>query len=167
MLYNNDNPSCDDLAVSDRPERHFTRKVSARLDTAAIALSGICLVHCLALPLVVTLLPLFGATLIDHETFHQLILVLVLPTSVIALGMGYKRHRNNRIAALGVIGAGALVAAAFALHALHAEPLERWVTVAGGITLAIAHIGNFRLCRHAHGPRSVAAPAANRGPNMP
>lgn len=143
--------------MPNRLDHNFTHKLSSRLDKIAVALSGICLVHCLALPVLIMLFPLLGATLIDHETFHQLILVVVLPTSVIALGMGYRRHRSNRVAVLGALGAGALIAAAFALHALHAEHLERWVTVAGGVLLAIAHIGNFRLCRQMRSPAGRSA----------
>ncbi len=150
MLYYNANRSARALVVRDPSLANFTHKVSARLDKTAVALSGICLVHCLALPLAITLFPLLGTTLIDHDTFHHLILFVVLPTTAVALAVGYRHHRSLWIAALGFLGVGALVFAAFAVHALHGESLERWVTVAGGITLALAHIGNFRLCRHTH-----------------
>lgn len=129
---------------------HSTFKMSSVLDTVAVGLSGLCLVHCLALPLLIALLPLVGATLIDHESFHQIILIAVVPTTAIALGSGYIRHRRAAIAALGAVGIGALAFAAFALHALHAHAMETWITVAGGLILAVAHIRNFRHCRH-HG----------------
>lgn len=127
---------------------HSTVKLSSVLDTLAIGLSGLCLLHCLALPLALALFPLVSATLIDHTAFHQLILIAVLPTTAIALGAGYMRHRLKPVAVLGGTGVGALVFAAFALHSLHAHELETAVTVAGGIILALAHIGNFRGCRH-------------------
>lgn len=126
-----------------------TAKMSSVLDSVAVGLSGLCLVHCLALPLLIALFPLLGASLIDHETFHQLILIAVIPTTAISLGAGYRRHRHAPVAVLGIIGVAALVFAAFALHTLHAHYLETWVTVAGGLTIASAHVGNFRRCRHA------------------
>ncbi len=159
MLYNNGTRSAHAFVVRDQPPANFTRKVSDKLDRTAVALSGICLVHCLALPLAIALFPLLGTTLIGHDTFHQLILIVVLPTTVVALAMGYRHHRSLWVAALGFLGAAALVFAAFAVHALHGENLERWVTVAGGVTLALAHIGNFRLCRHAHGAAGGAIKA--------
>lgn len=138
--------------------RNSNAKWSSVLDTVAVGLSGLCLVHCLALPLLIALFPLVGASfsLIDHTTFHQLILVAVIPTSALALGSGYRRHRHKPAALLGIAGVAALVFAAFALHAFHAHHLETWVTVAGGLTLALAHVSNFRRCRHAdHGDKSV------------
>lgn len=131
---------------------YLTNKLSSLLDSLAIALSGLCLVHCLALPALIVLFPLLGATLIDHESFHQLILIAVVPTTAIALGTGYLRHKSNSIALLGLAGVAALVYAAFALHSMHAHAQETWVTVGGGLLLALAHTMNFRRCRrHRHG----------------
>lgn len=121
--------------------------VTGKLDRAAVLLSGLCLVHCLALPLIIALFPVFGFSVVEHTTFHQLILVVVIPTTVLALGAGYRRHRRAIAPALGVVGIGALVMAAFAVHALNAESVERSVTVAGGLLIAAAHIQNFRLTR--------------------
>ncbi|HLQ86232.1 MAG TPA: MerC domain-containing protein [Salinisphaeraceae bacterium] len=129
---------------------HANIKLSSALDTFAVGLSGLCLIHCLILPLLVALFPLLGATLMSHEAFHQIILIAVVPTTAIALGLGYRRHRHLPVAILGVTGIGALVLAAFALHSLRAHYLETWITVAGGIVLALAHISNFRRCRHGY-----------------
>ena len=39
----------------------------ARLDTAAVILSGICMLHCLALPVVLTIFPIFNVALLDEH----------------------------------------------------------------------------------------------------
>lgn len=136
---------------------YFTRKLSSTLDSLAIGLSGLCLVHCLALPVLIALFPILGFGLVDHESFHQIILVAVIPTTTLALGAGYRRHRRKAIALLGTIGVAALTYAAFALHAQHAHAMETWVTVAGGLILSIAHIANYRHCSHArHAAQCVA-----------
>lgn len=136
---------------------YFTTKMSSALDSLAIALSGLCLVHCLALPVLIALFPLLGVGLIDHESFHQVILIAVVPTTTIALGSGYIRHRYKRVAVLGIAGVAALVFAAFALHSLHAHAMETWLTVAGGLMLAFAHVLNYRRCsHHKHGAKWLA-----------
>ena len=47
-------------------------------DRLAIALSSLCVIHCLATPLLLIILPSFGALFADsHELFHQIILFFV------------------------------------------------------------------------------------------
>lgn len=134
---------------------NVTGNVTGKLDKAAVALSGLCLVHCLALPLMIALFPVFGFTVVEHTTFHQIILIVVVPTTVLALGAGYRSHRRWSVPILGALGIAALVIAAFAVHAVATELLERGVTIAGGLFIAAAHIQNFRLTRaqpcHRHG----------------
>lgn len=118
-----------------------------KLDGLALTLSAICLVHCLALPVALTLLPTLAAGLIDHADFHKLMLIVALPASLLAFGIGCRRHRRLDVLVLGGLGLSMLVFAAYAAHAWHGE-LERYVTIAGGLILALAHIQNFRACRH-------------------
>ena len=55
-------------------------------DRLAIALSSLCVIHCLATPLLLIILPSFGALFADsHELFHQIILFFVLPVGLAAL----------------------------------------------------------------------------------
>ncbi|WP_293620732.1 MerC domain-containing protein [Salinisphaera sp.] len=129
-----------------------SHNVTGKLDKAAVVLSGLCLVHCLALPVVVALFPVFGFTVVEHGTFHQLILIVVIPTTVVALGAGYRRHRRHVVPFFGTLGVLALVMAAFGAHALGADMLERATTVVGGLLIAVAHIQNFRYARAGHCP---------------
>lgn len=117
-----------------------------KLDGLALTLSTICLVHCLALPVTLTLLPTLGAGVLEHDDFHRLMLYVGLPTSLLALGIGCRRHRRLDVAVLGGTGLALLVFAVYAVHDWHGE-LELYVTVAGSLILATAHILNFRACR--------------------
>ena len=72
------------------------------LDGAAVGLSALCLIHCLALPLVVAGLPFLAQFAEGH--LHAQMLVVVLPLSIVALGLGYRHHRNGRIVAAGAVG---------------------------------------------------------------
>lgn len=128
------------------------QSVSQKLDGLAVAFSAICLVHCLLLPVAVTLLPIFGLTLIDHGLFHDLMLIVVLPTSIAAFGLGCRRHGQGSVAWLGGLGLALLIIAALAVDTAWGVRAERWITVAGGIVLAVAHWQNFRYCRAANCP---------------
>ncbi|MBT5204976.1 MAG: MerC domain-containing protein, partial [Gammaproteobacteria bacterium] len=68
-------------------------EVPRKLDKLAILLSGTCLVHCLALPLLVTLVPISQGSLLEEQTFHLLMLWIILPTSLLALTSGCWKHK--------------------------------------------------------------------------
>nr|WP_296044722.1 MerC domain-containing protein [uncultured Alteromonas sp.] len=51
-------------------------------DKLAIGLSALCVIHCLAMPVLLIILPTLGAVLADtHELFHQVILFYPLACS--------------------------------------------------------------------------------------
>jgi hypothetical protein len=115
------------------------------LDGAAVGLSGLCLLHCLALPFVVgalpVLLPLAGGHL------HVQMLFIVVPLSVLAIGTGFAGHRNVRvvlgaIAGLVLLGIGATVA-----HDSLGIVADRVFSISGALVLAIAHFYNALLAR--------------------
>ena len=122
--------------------------VSTRLDKAAIGISTLCLVHCLLLPVALVLLPSASilATLSD-EIFHLGMIVVVLPTSIIALTLGCRRHRAISVVALGTVGLTILVLAALFGHDLLGEAGEKIVTIVGACFVAAGHLQNFRLCQ--------------------
>jgi MerC mercury resistance protein len=122
--------------------------VSRRLDQVAIAMSGVCAVHCLLGPLLTVLAPAVLASLgVSDEVFHVLLLALVLPTSAGALALGCRRHRDGGVVALGALGLGALGLAVILGHDALGEPSERGFTLAGAVVVAAAHARNFQLCR--------------------
>lgn len=117
------------------------------LDVAAVFLSGICMLHCLALPLVLTILPIVNISLLDETTFHTLMLIVILPVSLIALTIGCRKHRDILTMGLGTLGLGILTFTAFFGHDFFGLTGERFVTSLGGVVLAAAHIQNYRCCR--------------------
>jgi len=115
---------------------------SRNLDLAAIGLSGLCLAHCLALPMAAAFLPLLGAWS-EAEWVHLLFLAAAIPVSATALARsgGWRRAPVATLAAAGLLllTAGAL-----------GWPVEAWetgLTVAGGLLLATAHVLNWGLHR--------------------
>jgi MFS superfamily sulfate permease-like transporter len=120
---------------------------SAILDRMALALSGLCLLHCLLLPFLVAVLPFLGQFSDDH--LHAELLIVVLPVSIIALILGYRRHRNIGVVAWGAAGLIVLTIGGTIAHSVYGLLLDRTMTVVGSITLAITHYRNFRLSKQA------------------
>ena len=117
------------------------------LDKAAIGLSTLCAIHCLFLPVALTMLPSLALVPVGKESFHLLLICFVLPTSIIALTLGCRRHKERRMLVWG--GAGLIVLAATAAlgHDFLGEVLEKSATVLGTILVATAHFINYRCCR--------------------
>ena len=118
---------------------------SSALDQAAVALSGLCLLHCLLLPFVIAMLPFLSQFSDDH--FHVEMLVVVIPVSVVALYLGYRSHGQAGIVAWGLLGLSLLTVGATLAHAIYGLMADRTLTVAGSIILAITHFRNFRFSK--------------------
>lgn len=113
------------------------------LDIAAIGLSGLCLVHCLALPIFVAGLPFLAG--LGDEHFHAEMLWVVLPVSTIALALGYRRHRSLLVWQTGIPGMLLLVLGGTVAHSLYGLTADRSLTLLGALVLAAAHYINTRL----------------------
>ncbi|MTI12948.1 MerC domain-containing protein, partial [Sansalvadorimonas verongulae] len=62
-------------------------------DRLAISLSFLCLMHCLALPLLLVTLPSLTVLNLENELFHVGMVAFVIPTSLYALTLGCKKHQ--------------------------------------------------------------------------
>lgn len=123
-----------------------TVKTPEILDKAAVVLSGACLLHCLALPLVIVLLPFLNEVAIDQ--WHAPMLLVVIPVSVFAFSIGFRLHANRGVIAAGVAGILLMVIGGTLAHYLLGLTADRILTVSGAIVLAVAHYRNSRLSRH-------------------
>jgi hypothetical protein len=78
---------------------------------AAASVSFLCLVHCLALPVLLLLLPSAIGLIVGSEAFHLGAVALVVPAAAVVFGLGYRKHRRCTPVALGIVGICCLVAA--------------------------------------------------------
>lgn len=112
-------------------------------DLAGLALSTVCLVHCLALPLALVAAPSLAVWLGETETtVHWLLFALAAVISGGALYAGFRRHGVWLVVTVGVVGL--LVMAVAAAH-LFGTGLEAALTLVGAGILAFAHVVNLRL----------------------
>ena len=110
----------------------------------AIGASAACLVHCLALPLALAALPALSSVLSLPESFHVWVLAIAIPTALLALLHGRARHGRGWPLVAGLSGLTLLAIGALVLEG----GSETLATVLGSLTLALAHIANWRM-RHA------------------
>ncbi len=122
-----------------------TAKSTDWLDGAAIGLSGLCLLHCLALPFFVGALPMLVPFTESH--LHAQMLYFAVPLSVVAVGIGYARHRNSSVVLTAVAGMSLLVLGATVAHGSLGIVADRLFTISGSIVLAAAHLWNGLLSR--------------------
>jgi hypothetical protein len=123
--------------------------LSKYFDRIAIALSTICIVHCLTMPFIIALVPLAALAGGDAH-FHSLMFWFVVPTSIIGFGLGVRVHGRLDIVGVGALAIALLAAAAFYGHGAWEPSLEVLVNVAASVTLAAAHWRNFREVRRVH-----------------
>jgi len=115
------------------------------LDRVAITLSGLCVLHCLAMPLLLIMLPFIGQISEDH--FHLQMLLLVIPVSSFALLLGFRRHRHTGTLIGGIAGMLLLLAGGTWVHSEIGLLADRLTTIAGSLLLATAHFYNSRFSR--------------------
>lgn len=121
-------------------------KTSGLWDKAAVLLSGLCLVHCLALPVLVVFLPFLSELSDGH--LHAQLLVFVIPVSVFAFAVGFRRHRNWTVIGAGVLGMAVLAIGGTYVHSHYGLAADRALTICGSIILAVAHFFNSRQSSH-------------------
>ena len=115
-------------------------------DKLAIGLSGLCLIHCLLLPIIIIFLPFLGT--INEYHFHLEILLIIFPISIIALWLGYKSHKKIEIIYFAIFGLLLLTIGGTIIHSLHGEKIDTIVTIIGSLTLGYSHYKNYILQKH-------------------
>ena len=121
--------------------------VQVTADKAAVVLSIACAVHCLLLPVALIVLPAIATLPLGDESFHQMLLMGVIPVSMMAMLLGCRQHRNAWVAGTCLLGLGILLFAALFGHDLAGEAGEKILTVLGSAVVVFGHVQNYRRCQ--------------------
>ena len=124
--------------------RNYTNTLQPLADRAAIGLSMLCALHCLALPVMVALLPSLVALGLEDESFHIWLAVVVIPLSAFALTLGCAKHRRMGVLYTGLVGLVVLCVTPLLGHDYLGEYGERVLTLTGSLLIAVSHVRNFR-----------------------
>ncbi len=120
----------------------MTLRIPHLLDKSAMTLSGLCLVHCLAGSLLLTVFAASGDWL-GHDV-HVVGLLLAMPLAAVALWRGFALHGRYAIGVLGALGIGLMAAS---LLISHGGVAEIALSIIGVCLLATAHLWNLRASR--------------------
>ncbi len=112
-------------------------------DMAGVSASLLCVLHCLATPLLITTLPVLAAT--EHLT-HSVLSLVMLVIGLAAFIPGYRKHRKLSVSLTAALGLALLISATL-LPENAGAILEPLLVVGGGLILISAHIRNAYWCR--------------------
>ncbi|WP_350354137.1 MerC domain-containing protein [Fodinibius roseus] len=105
-----------------------------------MGLSGLCAIHCLLVPIFVSLLPLYPVAEYIHEWTHPVLLMLIIPAVYFSIRPGYE---YNFITALLLSGLSILFLT-WGLHDWLSQKEETWVTFLGSMLLIGGHWLNYK-----------------------
>ncbi len=131
-----------------------------RWDRIGISVSGICLVHCLTLPIILATAPLWPMGDVLHAWLHPVFAVLLVPTTIFAGLHGWRHHQNRGILVHLMLGLIVVLAAGVLGHKAPGASTETITTITGSIILVSGHWRNWRsgaVCNVPH--RDVPAAA--------
>lgn len=114
------------------------------LDALGVSASTICLIHCLATPILVSVSPLVGTTLLENEVYEGSFIFASIFLGFTSLRAGYTNTHKNKSPFLYLIIAITFFAIGFIEHDLI------WSTALhsmGSISLAAAHIVNWKMTK--------------------
>jgi len=119
----------------------------SRADSIGMGLSLLCMIHCLAFPVLVSFAPTLMRALPGDDATHRTLTIGIGLAGALAFRSGYRVHRRISIFFLFLFGM-ALVCTAALLGEKTLSPFgEAVMTVAGSVLLVTAHWRNRSFCR--------------------
>lgn len=115
-------------------------------DRVGIGLSGICAIHCLLVPVFVSLLPLWPAFEEFHGYTHLIFFLAITPTVILSL----KNRHESRSATFFMLAGVLIIFLAWFLNELLGEYGEAGVTLVGSMMLIRGHWINYNSKRNSH-----------------
>jgi hypothetical protein len=136
--------------VNEHVHEHTSRQAIVSMDALGIFASTLCLIHCLAMPLLVAFLPVLGLQFLEGHAAHQILAGFVVAFGLLAILPGYMKHRKPAVLAGLIIGLFLVLTATFGSVAGMSETLELPLITVGNLVLVVSHLFNRQLCKCNH-----------------
>lgn len=117
----------------------------ANADNLGIIASAVCVVHCVALPIVALALPTLASRMGNDHLTHYVLALFVVAFCLFAIIPGYRRHRHSHVLAGMVLGVGLVLFATFAADGMLGPYWEMPIITLGNIIVVSAHLRNRKL----------------------
>ena len=102
--------------IDGRAQGGTTNVPTSMTDWLGMLASVGCAIHCAAMPLVISFLPMLGLSFLADESFHKVMVGVCLLIAVAAFVPGWRRHRRWLPLAIASVGLTMIATAAFALE---------------------------------------------------
>ncbi len=122
------------------------QKNEGLLDNMGILASSLCMIHCLTLPFLISVLPLVGMQFLESDFTHEILAFFVLAFACLAVVPAYLKHKKLRVLVCMSIGLFFVLFATFA-HQVLGECFEMPLISIGNIFVVAAHLQNKKLCK--------------------
>jgi uncharacterized membrane protein YfcA len=116
-------------------------------DRFGIWISTLCVIHCLATPLLISFSAVAAHLLPAEENTHRILATMVAAAGAIALVRGVRVHGHWRVLALMGAGLACIFCGAWFGDRLPSHACEVAVTMAGSALMITAHRLNHTFCR--------------------
>lgn len=113
------------------------------VDTTGACLSVACAIHCLAMPLLIAVLPLIGLGFLANERAELFLIAGAIGLAVGSLAWGVRHHRSWRALLILIVALAFIATARTAVEGT----FEVVFYSIGGVLLASAHLVNRHLCK--------------------
>jgi hypothetical protein len=151
---------CKDTRASSESERIFRERTKTLMtkenenrpglkwDKIGAAISSLCLVHCLLIPVAVLFLPALSTYLpASEDKTHSILLGLVVVAAAFSFIPGYRVHRHPLPFFISAAGIGLLILSGAFIHDLLGHDREAPISVIGSLLIISAHWVNHSKCK--------------------
>ena len=114
--------------------------MAKKLDHVGITASTLCAIHCAAVPVFFTSLPILGLGFLANPWVEWGMILLALVVGVASIGTSFRSHHRMLPLILLVAGFATIVLG----HNFTKGWVEAVVVPAGGILIAVAHFFNYK-----------------------
>lgn len=131
---------------------HAGEVAISSLDNMGMAASTICLIHCLLMPFIVSILPILGCQFLTGPNAHHALAAFVFAFALFAVVPGYLKHKHILVLISMLTGLSLVLIASFASGRILPEYIELPLITTGNLILVATHWQNRKLsaCGHRH-----------------
>lgn len=123
----------------------WSERGAAFCNVLSVVGPSVCIVHCLAMPVLLAVLPAFGLSRSIFGLNDQTIALIILPLCLLAIIPGYFKHGQKRVLAAMCLGFSLVVFGSFFAEQMFGGISEIPINVLGSVFLISASVMNHRL----------------------